>query len=177
MSKVYRIAVTGPESTGKSWLSEKLAEYYNTLYVPEYAREYVTRLDRPYMQKDILIISQEQIKRENIALKAANRYLFCDTDLIVSKIWEVYKYNDCHPWILEQIENNPCDLYLLCNIDLPWEPDPLREYPHMREFFFDWFKRELEQYGLPYRIISGNREQRLKNAAGEIDSFFNTTGE
>ncbi len=172
MNKVLRIAVTGPESTGKSWLSEKLARHYDTLYVPEFAREYVNQLDRPYRQDDIIAISREQIRREKQALTSARRYLFCDTELIVSKIWEVYKYGECHPWILEQIKSNPCDLYLLCNIDLPWEPDPLREYPHMRGFFFNWFKKELKRYGLPYRIISGNREQRLANAVAEIEEFF-----
>lgn len=173
MTAVKKIAITGPESTGKSMLSKQLAKHYSTSYVPEYAREYVDKLNRPYKQEDILVIAREQLNRERLAIKNANGFLFCDTEMIVPKIWELYKYNECHPWILEQIRKNSYDLYLLCDIDLPWEADPQREYPHMRSFFFNWFKRELEQYRFPYRIISGNEQQRVENAIDAINGFFN----
>ncbi len=174
MAPVLKVAVTGPESTGKSLLCQQLAGHFNTVHVPEYAREYVDRLNRPYCREDILVIAREQLSREDALVKIANRYLFCDTELIVAKIWELHKYKDCHPWILEQIEKRRYDLYLLCDIDLPWEPDPQREYPHMRNFFFDWFRRELEGYEFPYLIISGSRNERLDNAIRAVESFFNT---
>lgn len=173
MTTVTKIAVTGPESTGKSLLCEQLAAHYNTVYVPEYAREYVGNLDRPYRQEDILIIAKEQVAREKRAEAFANGILFCDTELLVAKIWEMYKYHTCHPWILQQIERNRYDLFLLCDIDLPWEPDPLREYPHMRKFFFDWFRRELDDHALPYRVISGDKQERRNNAIDVINTFFN----
>lgn len=169
---VARIAVTGPESTGKSWLTRHLAAHYNTLFVPEYAREYVDGLRRPYRRKDILVIAREQLARENAAETAAAGLLFCDTELIVAKIWEQYRYDSLHPWIERQIRKNRYDLYLLCNIDLPWEPDPQREYPHLRKFFFDWFRRELEGYGFPYHVISGDHEERLRNAVAVVDRFL-----
>jgi len=174
LTTVTKIAVTGPESTGKSLLCEQLADHYNTLYVPEYAREYVDCLDRPYRKEDILVIAREQVAREARAEASANGFLFCDTELIVARIWEKYKYGTCHPWILRQIEQNRYGLYLLCDIDLPWDPDPQREYPHMRGFFFDWFRRELDGHAFPYRIISGNKQERLDNAIAAIDAFFNT---
>lgn len=175
VDKVIRIAVTGPESTGKSWLSEQLARHYSTLYVPEYAREYVDSLDRPYRREDILAIAREQVRREEEAAERTRGYLFCDTDLIVSKIWELYKYGSCEPWLLNEIQKNRYDLYLLCDIDLPWEADPQREYPHKRRFFLDWFRRELEGYAFPYRIISGLKQERLQHAIQAIDSFFKPT--
>ncbi len=175
MSQVPKIAITGPESTGKSWLSERLAAHYQTLWAPEYAREHVENLDRPYRKEDILTISKEQLAREDEAAEKANTYLFCDTELIVSKIWEMYKYNTCHPWIDEQIRKNRYALYLLCDIDLPWVYDPLREYPHKRRFFFDWFKREFEYHGFPYRIVNGGYDERLGNAIRIIDQFFDET--
>lgn len=173
MVPVLKVAVTGPESTGKSLLCRELAGHFNTVYVPEYAREYVDRLNRPYCREDILAIARQQIAMEDTLKDAANRYLFCDTELIVAKIWELHKYNECHPWILKQIENRRYDLYLLCDIDLPWEPDPQREYPHMREFFFDWFRRELEGYGFPYFIVSGSRDERTDHAIRSVRSYFN----
>ncbi len=147
--------------------------HYRTSYVPEYAREYVDGLNRPYRREDIVAIAREQVRREDEAATLAETYLFCDTDLIVSKIWEQYKYRSCDPWILQQIEAGRYDLYLLCQVDLPWEPDPQREYPHKRAFFFQWFQRELAEYGFPYRIISGRKEERLQNAIRAIDAFFN----
>lgn len=169
---VKKIAVTGPESTGKSELSNKLAAHYNTVYVPEFARKYIDELDRDYTQNDILIIAQNQMEQEKKAALYANDYLICDTELIVTKIWSMHRYKDCHPWILEKIKNNRYDLFLLCNIDLPWEYDKQREHPDQRQFFFNWYRNELEQYGFPYKVISGNGEKRLQTAIDAIDSFF-----
>ncbi|TVQ93997.1 MAG: ATPase [Bacteroidetes bacterium] len=167
-----RVAITGPESTGKSNLARELALHYNTEFVAEFARQYIDNLDRAYNQEDILLIAQNQLISEEKMTQRANTYLFCDTELIVTKIWSLHKYNFCHPWILEQIEKHVYDLYLLCDVDLPWEYDKQREHPHMREFFFNWYKKELEQYDFPYRIVSGNKEKRLKNAIKITDQFF-----
>lgn len=172
MTTVTKIAITGPESTGKSQLCEQLAAHYQSTCVPEVAREYMENLQGSYRQQDILRIAKMQIAREKQAEKGAKELLFCDTELIVTKIWEQYKYQTCHPWILDQIKKNRYDLYLLCDVDLPWEPDPLREHPDKREFFFNWFRKELEDYGFPYRIIGGQKGERLANAIHAIDAFM-----
>lgn len=168
---IKKIAVTGSESTGKSTLSQYLAKHYNTLYVSEYAREYIELLDRPYNYNDILTIAQRQIENEKSAINKANRYLFSDTELIVTKIWCLHKYQQCHEWILQQIHQNTYDLFLLCDIDLPWEYDPQREHPHLREYFFNVYKKELENYGFPYIVISGNYDERLQKAINAIDKL------
>ncbi len=169
---VKKIAITGPESTGKSELSKKLAAYYYTVYVPEFARKYIDELARDYTQDDILIIAQNQILQEKEASLHANEYLICDTELIVTKIWSMHRYKECHPWILEKIKNNRYDLFLLCDIDLSWEYDKQREHPDKREFFFNWYRNELEEYGFPYKVISGNSEKRIQNAIDAVDGFF-----
>ncbi len=169
---MYKIAITGPESTGKSTLSELLANYFNTQWVPEYSRDYLAGLDRPYNKDDILKIAQGQVEREKELSLKANKYLFCDTELINMKIWSTYKYNSCPNWILESIKTHVYDLYLLCYIDIPWEDDPFRENPGEREFFFNWFKEELEGYGFPYKVIKGNVFQRTEDAIKNIHSFF-----
>lgn len=167
-----RVAITGPESTGKSWLSSLLALHYHTIYVPEFAREYLQDLARDYHQEDLLVIARRQYEAEQQGLRNARGLLFYDTDFLVLKIWHQHCYHYCPPFILDHLESKPYDLHLLCDVDLPWVFDPQREHPHLRQFFFDWYRRELEDYGFPYRVISGQGNQRLNNAIRAIDEFF-----
>jgi len=171
MRNVLKIAITGPESTGKSRLSVELAAYYKTVYVPEFAREYIDQLDRPYTQEDILKIAKGQISDEESKFQQANHILFCDTELIVTKIWSEVKYGNCDPWILQKIEQNKYDLILLCDIDLPWEADPQREHPHMRKELFSLYYNELVHRGLVFKVVRGSGQERLMNAVGFIETI------
>jgi NadR type nicotinamide-nucleotide adenylyltransferase len=171
-NRIFRIAVTGPESTGKSELSEQLAKHYKTIFVPEYAREYISQLGREYKYKDLEIIAREQINLQNKAEHKANKILICDTELTVIKIWSEHKFNKCSEWITKNFIKNTYDLYLLCNIDLPWEYDPLREHPHLRKHFFDCYENELRKRDVRYIIISGIGKKRLQNAIKEIEKVF-----
>jgi len=170
--KIVKIAITGPESTGKSMLAKQLAEHYHTVWVPEFARGYIDSLSRPYNQKDILLIAKGQLRSEKEYFNRAGTFLFCDTELIVTKIWSEVKYRCCHEWILQKISENKYDLYLLCNIDLPWEDDPQREHPDKRQYLFDLYVKELSARVLPYFIISGVGKDRFNNAIRVIGSFF-----
>lgn len=177
MSAIKKVAVTGPESTGKSFLCRELAAHYNTAFVPEYARDYLNELNRVYIYDDILSIAKGQLAAEQkmvseLLARPIRPLLFCDTELIVTKIWSLHKYNQCHPWILEQIQKNTYDLYLLCDVDLPWEPDPQREHPHLRQYFFDWYQKELESYGFKYFVIRGQKQERVKNTIEIINNFY-----
>lgn len=171
---IRRIAITGPESTGKSMLAGQLAEYYDTIWVPEYAREYIDNLNRPYLLEDIVAIAKGQFENENIFAKKAKRFLFCDSDFIVLKIWCEFKYNTCPAWILDKVNNHIYDLYLLMDIDLPWEYDPLREHPHQRELLFNLYKDELAGRKLPFRIISGFGNNRFKNAIKAVNDVISS---
>ena len=172
MSTVKKIAITGPESTGKSSLSEALATYYHTEWVPEFAREYLNNLQRPYRQEDILTIAKGQLEAENLCFGKANTYLFCDTDPLVTKIWSEVKYGSCDRWILDRVADHPYDLYLLCDIDLPWTTDPLREHPHFRKQLFDLYQKDLQFYHFPWAIVSGSGNNRMLNAIKTIDEHF-----
>ena len=174
--KIIRIAITGPESTGKSTFARKLAEHYKTVWVPEFARTYINQLDRPYDQYDLTKMAKGQISHERKLISKANKYLFCDTELTVIKIWSEHKYGNVDPNILSEYYNRSYDLYLLMNIDIPWEYDLQREQPEKREFFFDWFERELKAKKVPYRIISGNHLERIKRACVVIDNSFRKSG-
>lgn len=167
-----RIVITGPESTGKSWLARHLAEHYQTVWVPEYARKYIAGLNRPYQQQDILAIAKQQLKEEEKTAKHAHPYLFADTSLLVAKIWSDFVFGDCDPWIEHKIKEHHYDLYLLCDIDLPWAFDPLREHPHARRELFERYENELQKRQLPYSVINGAGQQRLQNAVTIINDVF-----
>jgi NadR type nicotinamide-nucleotide adenylyltransferase len=168
---MIRISITGPESTGKSWLAQRLAEYYHTSWVPEFSREYLAEIHRPYDYDDILAIAQKQFERENAA--TGTNILFCDTDFCVTSIWCNVKYGKCHEWITEQLRENHYDLYLLCDIDLPWEYDPLREHPEMRSQLFNMYLDVMQKNSFNYRVVRGMDETRLNNAIGFIDECLN----
>jgi len=169
---VYKIAITGPESTGKSTLASSLAQHYHTVWVEEYARQYLDQMSGPYEQSDLLTIAHGQIRNEQKSQEKARRFLFCDTEPIVLKIWSEHKYQHVAEEILEMHGWAHYDHYLLMNIDLPWVFDPLREHPDQRSYFFDWFIRELEQKNASFSIISGAEDERLKNAIEVIDRLF-----
>jgi len=170
--KLIRIAITGPESTGKSTLATQLANDYKTVWVPEYARGYIDQLNRPYQEKDLKEIAKGQIQAENKAELKANKFVFCDTELTVIKIWSLYKFGKVDPFILSEANIRSYDLYFLMDIDLPWEYDPQREHPEKRKYFFDWFDKELNAKNVNYRIIRGNEEKRFQMARNLIDEFF-----
>jgi NadR type nicotinamide-nucleotide adenylyltransferase len=163
-----KIAITGPESTGKSAIAEGLSKYFNCLMVPEYARAYLQKLNRAYNFDDITEIAKGQAKLED-QVKKSEPFLFCDTDMLVCKIWQEYKYDHCDPWIENAFQTRHYDLFLLCNIDLPWEYDPLREHPDSRIELFTLYESALIKANKPYVIISGEGDTRLKMAVSEIN--------
>ena len=167
-----RISITGPESTGKSELAKQLADSYNTLWVPEVARGYLDNLGRKYRFEDIAEIARKQLEMENSFALKASKFLFCDTDFLVTKIWSLYKYGKCDPWIEEMVLSHRYDLYLLCNTDLPWEDDPQREHPLQREELFGMYHEELKQLKVNFTIISGMGKLRLKNAILAVEEAF-----
>ena len=102
----------------------------------------------------------------------AENFLFCDTEQIVNKIWCDEKFGTCHPWILDKILTHRYDLYLLCEPDLRWEADPLRENPEDRERLFELYKKELEVNKFPFVIINGQGKERLNKALEAMQRFF-----
>lgn len=167
---MFKVVVIGPESTGKSTLSAQLAAHYNTLWVPEYARQYLEELPRPYEQHDLLTIAQGQLALEDKLAAQADRLLICDTDLHVIRVWSEHKYGSCDPEILAHIASRHYDLYLLTYIDIPWEEDPQREYPDpaMREHFYHIYKDIVAASGVPWVEIRGSFEERRQQAIAAV---------
>jgi NadR type nicotinamide-nucleotide adenylyltransferase len=180
MLAVKKIVIIGPESTGKSTLCALLAQYYNTLWCPEYAREYLLAHGKKYDYNDLLAIAKGQVALEDEYLTKATKQaeflkqtkplLLVDTDMYVMKVWCEYVFKKCHQYIINKITQRKCDLYLLCNIDLPWVEDELREYPdlQLREELFIIYKGILMSQRVPWTIISGNYEERFQLAVRSI---------
>ena len=169
---ISRIAIIGPESSGKTTLCKELADHYQTSWVPEYARAYIAGLSRAYTLSDIEKIAVTQLQQEDEAMLRANTYLFVDTELIIAKVWCLDVFNNCPEWIELKIPEEVYDLYLLTSPDLEWIADPVRENEKRRNYFFEWYKRELESYQFPYYIITGHGKSRLQMAITVIDNYF-----
>jgi NadR type nicotinamide-nucleotide adenylyltransferase len=171
-NKIIKVAVIGPESTGKSQICKQLAKEYNTIFVPEFARNYLGNLGRPYTYEDVIYIGEQQMLLEKEYEMRANKILFCDTNLITIKIWLQVVFKKVPFYLDVLINQNKYDKTLLMDIDLPWENDPLREHPNLREELFDRNVNLLSHFNFPYSIITGLGELRLKNAKNVIDSQF-----
>lgn len=170
-----KIVIVGPESTGKSTLSAQLAAHYKTVWCPEFAREYLMEKGKNYSYDDLLNIAHGQLELENTMItEARDNFYFIDTDMYVMKVWCEVAFEKCHTWILKQIASRQYDLYLVCNVDLPWVKDELREYPDLatRKKIFKMYKDLAITSGTPWAEISGDYGQRLQMAISVIDALY-----
>ena len=180
-----KIVIIGPESTGKSTLCEQLAQHYETRWCPEFAREYLLTNGTNYDFEDLLTIAKGQLALEDeyIAMVTVSgsgltthgsRLLFIDTDMYVMKVWCEFVFEKCHRFILDQIITRKYDLYLLCNTDLPWVADELREYPDIesRKKLYNIYKDIMVNQPVPWVDISGDYEYRLKKAITAVDNLL-----
>lgn len=172
-----KVVIFGPESTGKTTLSRHLARYYNSVWVPEYAREYLQNKwndkRETCKQEDLLPIAIGQMKLENKLAQKTDSVLICDTDLLETKVYsEVYYSGSCDPLLDKYAKINTYDLYFLTYIDVPWEADDLRDRPNNREEMFIEFEDALVEHNRNYVILKGNKKERLKTAVKYIDKLL-----
>jgi len=170
-----KIVIVGPESTGKSTLCTQLAAHFNTLWCPEFAREYLLEHGTDYSFENLLTIAKGQLALEEkytAAVTAEQKtFLFLDTDMYVMKVWCEFVFEKCHPFILDEIVERKYDLYLLCKPDLPWVKDELREYPDLesREKLYHIYKDLLINQNVPWVEISGGYDERLVKAINAVE--------
>lgn len=173
---VRKIVILGPESTGKSVLCQQLAEHYNTTWCPEYAREYLLEHGTSYTYDDLLTIARNQLLKEDdfVAKAQGKPVVFIDTDMHVMQVWCEFVFDKCHRFILDQVIERKYDLFLLCNNDLPWVKDELREYPDLenRVKLFHMYKDLLVNQDVPWVEISGDYDERLPVAIKAVDALL-----
>lgn len=181
-----KVVIIGPESTGKSTLCRELSVHYHTAWCPEFARDYLTKHGMDYTYDDLLTIAKGQLQLEDDYVrkverlqmsderKSANPILFIDTDMYVMKVWSEFVFGKCHQWILDRIAERSYDLYLLCKPDLPWTPDPLREYPdeQRRQKLYHYYKDLLTNQSTPWAEISGMNDDRLLKAVEAVNKVY-----
>lgn len=181
-----KVVILGPESTGKSTLCEQLAQHYETTWCPEFAREYLLTNGTQYEFDDLLTIAKGQLALEDeystileaqslpLLESGGHIPLFIDTDMYVMKVWCEFVFGKCHRFILEQIVKRKYDCYLLCETDIPWTSDELREYPdlHSRRTLYLMYKDLLTQQNVPWTEISGSYEERLQKAIKMVDTLL-----
>jgi NadR type nicotinamide-nucleotide adenylyltransferase len=183
--ELIRIVVIGPESTGKSSLCEALSKHFDAVWCPEFAREYLTTHGKDYTFEQLDEIARGQLKLEDeqaalASLQWSNQeehitpkpLLFIDTDMYVMKVWCVFVFGKCHDWIEEEISRRKYDLYLLCNTDLPWQKDHLREYPDLetRETLLGIYRDLLQHQSVPWVEISGTGHERIEIAIRAVQT-------
>ena len=171
-----RIVLYGPESTGKSTLAKALAEYYNTQWVPEFARDFLQeKWDREKAVctlDDLLTIARGQLELENDLISTSQRFIFCDTNILVTKAWSETHFDGyCAPELQHWVEKFHYDHYFLTNVDVPWEADDLRDRPDQRRVQFDHFKGLLDQLRVSYTLLKGKHPQRMKQAISILESL------
>jgi len=186
METIKKIVIIGPESTGKSTLCEKLAVHYHTSWVPEYAREYLEKHGTSYTYEDLYDIAVGQLELEDEVTDKLQSQpnahpftihhspLFIDTDMYVMKVWSEFVFNKCNNWILNRIAERKYDLYLLCDVDLPWVKDDLREYPDVkvRKKLFHFYKDILINQEVPWITVSGDYDEKFSKATNFIENHF-----
>lgn len=174
---LVKVVLFGPESTGKTTLSRHLARHYNTVWAPEFARDYLQKKwnnERKTCEAaDLIPIAIGQMKLENKLAKKADKILICDTDLLATKVYSQEFYGGYVDDLLDKAANeNQYDLYLLTYIDTPWEADDLRDRPEQRLEMFNAFESALKKHNRPYLLLKGDKKTRLKKAIQVIDTIM-----
>ncbi len=172
---VRRLAIVGAESTGKTTLAQALAAHFRTVRVPEFARDYLEARDGQCTEADIPIIAAGQVRLEDELAREADRLLVCDTDLLTTQLWHEHYFGPCPPELLELSQGRAAHLYLLCDLDVAWVADGLRDSPRQRRWFHGRFIEEFERRGLPYLLISGSHEKRLEQSIAAAETLLQTT--
>lgn len=169
---ILKIAIIGPESTGKTTLCQQLASCFNTVWVPEYAREFFNQKNiTACLLNDLETIAHKQLQLEDELLKQARRFLFCDTNLITLKIWAQLEFGKVPAFIEEQIKKRHYDFYLISNNEVAWEADTQRQNKFDREKILELNVAEVEKVGPPYMIISGKGVERLSGVVERLRAF------
>ncbi len=183
---IRKVVILGPESTGKSTLCEQLAQHYETRWCPEYARTWLLQNGTQYSFEDLLTIAEGQLQLEDeytnqleieslpLLESGGNIPLFIDTDMYVMKVWGEFVFGKCHRFVLDNILKRKYDLYLLCDVDLPWTKDELREYPDIktRQTLFRMYQDLLINQSTPWSLVTGTGEERLRSAIRAVDKIL-----
>jgi NadR type nicotinamide-nucleotide adenylyltransferase len=169
------VVITGAESTGKSTLTEQLAAHFGSLFMPEIARSYVEGLNRKYTFDDVEQIAKLQVENLNEICKQTSPFVFVDTWLIITKVWFEFVYSKTPGWLIDEIKKTRVDLFLVCDTDLPWIYDPVRENGgENRNILQNLYIKNIAEFGFNYKVVEGSGNERLSNAIQFVNELNKT---
>lgn len=169
---IKRVVLSGPESTGKTVLSQMLAAHFNTNFVEEYGRTYCEEIKSDLDPIDFGHIAGGQIIMEDEAAKNSNKILFCDTDLIITQVWAEIYFNHCPQWIVEASHQRKYDLFILLDVDVPWVDDGTRAFEKQRQWMWNRLREEFESRNLPYIMVKGDFNERFDQAVAAVEKLL-----
>lgn len=169
---LVRVCITGPECTGKSTLTQDLAKHYHTTCVPEASRQYAERVSRPLTVDDVEPIAREHISLVDASIVRARRVIFLDADLTSTVVYAQFYYGFTSTWLEREEQSQRAELYLLCDVDVPWVADGIRDQPENRGAMRERFARELERIEARVVPISGDWPHRLEEAVRAVDALL-----
>jgi NadR type nicotinamide-nucleotide adenylyltransferase len=172
MKQLMRVVVTGSECTGKSTLAADLASAYSCECVPEYVRSFISTIGGRPQFSDHGPIARGQKALEDEYRARASALLIHDTDLMSTVAYCRAYFDRCPEWIEAAAVDRQAQLYLLCNIDVPWVPDGLRDRGERREEMHALFESVLRAAGVTYVVLSGSRAARLAEARRQVDALM-----
>jgi NadR type nicotinamide-nucleotide adenylyltransferase len=167
-----QIVLTGAESTGKTTLSRALANHFNCPWVEEYARSFLNQTEGKYSLEDLDLIALKQYELIEAQRHMEGDFFICDTDILTIYIWSLYKYDKVSKLITELAQQQRGDLYLVCQADLPWERDPLREHPFERNDISNMYIKYLNKNKITHTEVNGLHFKRINTAISQIQSWL-----
>jgi NadR type nicotinamide-nucleotide adenylyltransferase len=164
--------LTGSESTGKTTLASRLASHYGAELVPEFVRAFAERKQGPIRFGDHGPIARGQMALEDEHIARAHRLVVQDTDLLSTVVYCDHYFGACPEWIREAALARRPRLYLLCEPDIPWIHDGVRDRGDRREEMQALFLAAVRQSGAPWVEIRGERAERIAAATAAIDRLL-----
>lgn len=171
-ASVRRVTATGSESTGKTWLAQRLARRFATVWVPEFSREYLMHKAAPLDASDVEPIARGQMNLEEEILRRARELAILDADLVSTVVYAKHYYGSCPAWVEHSARKRLADLYLLCDIDVPWVADAARDRPDARHEIHAAFVEHLKRYGAKYTLVRGSWEERETAAVSAVEALL-----
>ena len=170
-ARLIRVVLTGSESTGKTTLANELARHYRAELVPEFVRSYAEQREGVITFNDHGPIARGQMALEDEVFANARRLVFLDTDLLSTVVYCDHYFGRCPDWIRETATARRPDLYVLCDIDVPWVADGVRDRGDRRDEMQELFRRAVADSGADYITVRGDVAHRVEAATAAIDAI------